>query len=251
MFKVILKTIGVTILIVYLAVCGFVWRTGEPPMVYKNVRVVICDSANAQFISRIDVMRVVTSADSLNPKGRLAAEFNAYALEQALEKNSLIENADCYPTPDSTLRIDIYQRRPILRIKSEDLGRDYYVDVNGQLMNYKASKKAVNVPLATGHITKEIATGPLFTLAEFLRDHPKWDRSICQIYVERNGDIRLIPVKGGHTILLGPIDDYKAKFERLETFYDKVLDRKGWNSYQTLNLKFKGQVVAEKVNKTN
>ena len=246
MFKIVLKTIGTVLLIAYLAVCGFVWRIGEPAMFYKDYRVVICDSANAQFITQSDVLRIMNSADSLRPKGKRVDQYNTYALEQALEKNSLIANADCYPTPDSLLRIDIYQRRPVLRVKSEDINRDFYVDENGEIMAYKPSKRAVNVPLATGHISREMATGPLFTLANFLLGHKRWNRNIVQIYVDTHGDIRLIPAKGDHTIIFGPIDDYEAKFERLDEFYDEVLDEKGWNSYKTLNLKFKGQVVAEK-----
>ena len=247
MLRIVFKTIGVLLLIAYLAVCGFVWRTHEPSMVYRDIRVHICDSATAQFIGQADIMRVVNSEETLNPLGKRADEFNAYALEQALQHNStLIADADCYPTPDSTLRIDIYQRRPILRIKSIDLTHDYYVDTEGELMSYKPSRKAVDVPLATGHISKEMAMGPLYTLATFLRHHKKWDRNITQIYVCSNGDIELIPKRGDHTILLGSIDNYEAKFERLETFYDKVLDKKGWNGYKTINLKFNNQVVAEK-----
>lgn len=245
MFRIVLKTIGVLLLMTYLAVCGFVWRTGEPEMTYRNVRVVICDSANAQFIGQHDVMRVVESADSLRPMGKSARQFNAYALEQALERNALIANADCYPTPDSTLRIDIYQRHPILRIKSNTM-QDSYVDTEGHLMTYRASRKAIDVPLATGTIDAEMATGELYTLAKFLQRHNKWNHDIQQIFVEANGEIRLIPRRGDHTILLGSTDDIEAKFDRLETFYDEVLDEKGWNRYKTLNLKFKNQVVAEK-----
>ncbi len=234
------------LLMAYLAVCGFVWRIGEQDMIYKDYRIVVCDSANAQFITRSDILKILNSADSLKPIGKPVSQYNAFALEQALEKNSLIANADCYPTPDSLLRIDIYQRRPILRVKSEDMGRDFYIDEDGKIMAYKPSKKAIDVPLATGHISKEIAQGALYTLADYLIHHKKWDHAITQIYVDSQGDIRMIPVKGDHTILFGPIDDYKVKFDRLETFYDEVLDEKGWNSYKTLNLKFKGQVVAEK-----
>lgn len=234
------------LLIAYLAVCGFVWRIGEPEMIYKDYRIVVCDSTDAQFITRSDILRIMNSADSLKPVGKQAKQYNAFALEQALEKNSLIANADCYPTPDSLLRIDIYQRHPILRIKSEDMGRDFYIDEDGEIMAYKPSKKAVDVPLATGHISKEMAQGPLYTLANYLIYHKKWNRNIVQIYVDSQGDIRLIPAKGDHTILFGSAEDCEIKFNRLETFYDEVLDEKGWNSYKTLNLKFKGQVVAEK-----
>jgi len=245
-FKVVLKTIGTVLLIAYLAVCGFVWRIGKPEMVYKDFRVTVCDSANAQFITQSDILKVINSDEKLKPIGKKADQYDAFALEEALEKNSLIANADCYPTPDSTLRIDIYQRRPILRVKSEAMARDFYIDEDGEFMSYKPSKKAIDVPLATGHISKEMATGSLYTLANYLIHHKKWNRNIVQIYVDSKGEIQLIPVKGDHIILFGSIDDYEAKFERLETFYDEVLDEKGWNSYKTLNLKFKGQVVAEK-----
>lgn len=245
MFKIVLKTIGFFLLMTYLAVCGFVWGMGEPAMVYRGVQVVICDSAKAQFIGKQDVMRVVNSSDSLSPVGKRADHFNAFALEQTLEHSALIADADCYPTPDSTLRIDIYQRHPILRVKSETM-RDSYVDTEGHLMAYKPSRNAIDVPLATGHINAEMATDALYTLAKYLNHHNKWNHDIQQIHVEANGEIRLIPRRGDHTILLGTADNLEAKFDRLETFYDEVLDKKGWNSYKTLNLKFKNQVVAEK-----
>lgn len=247
MFKVVLKTIGITLLITYLAVCGFIWRLGKPDMVYRDVKVVICDSTDAQFIDEQDVLHVVfRSADSLNPVGKKAKLFNAYHLEQVLENNSLIAEANCYPTPDSILRIDIYQRKPILRIKSNKLTHDCYLDNHGELMRYKASRRAIDVPLATGFVSQEIATSQLFELAKFLKKHHRWNKDIVQIYVEQNGDIRLVPRKGDHTILIGSVDNLETKLDHLETFYDEVLDRKGWNSYQTINLKFKGQVIAEK-----
>ncbi|MBP5764155.1 MAG: hypothetical protein J6W47_03505 [Bacteroidales bacterium] len=252
MFRIVLKTIGITLLIAYLAVCGWVWRLGQPEMVYREVRVVICDSTDTQFIDAEDILQVVFGKDkALNPVGRKAAQFNAYQLQQVLEQNTLIAQADCYPTPDSTLRIDIYQRKPILRIKSDKLTHDCYLDREGELMQYKPSLRAVEVPVATGHITREIATGPLYDLARFLRKHKRWSSDIVQIHVEKNGDFLLVPRKGSHVILLGPADDLETKFDNLDTFYRKVLDKKGWNLYQKINLKFKGQVVAEKKQQNN
>lgn len=247
MFKTVLRTIGITLLIVYLSVCGFIWRLNKPDMVYREVRVVICDSTDAQFIDEQDILQVVFhSADSLNPIGKKADLYDAYQLEKILERNTLIADANCYPTPDSILRIDIYQRKPILRIKSNSLNHDCYLDREGELMIYKPSRHAVEVPVATGFVTKEIAQGPLFELAKYLRGHKRWREEIVQIYVENNGDFLLVPRKGDHTILLGPVDELETKFDHLETFYKKVLDKKGWNSYRNINLKFKGQIVAEK-----
>lgn len=237
------------LLIAYLAVSGFIWRTGQPPMVYKDVKVVICDSAVAQFVSKTDILRVMNSADSLRPIGKRVDRFNTLRLEQVLEKSTLIANADCYPTPDSTLRIDIYQRHPILRVKSEDSGRDYFVDLDGEIMAFKHSKKAIDVPLATGHISDKMAKDQLYDLAKYLGKHHKWNELVVQIYVDSNGEIILIPREGDHTIVIGSTDNLDGKFEKLETFYKKVLNQKGWNTYKTINLKFKGQVVGEKRDK--
>lgn len=245
MLKTIFKTIGVTLLIAYLAIAGFVWDIGQPPRVYRQYSVVICDSTDTQFIDVRDIEQLLR-ADSLNPRGKRVDAYSASRLQKALLRNPLIARADCYPTPDSTLRIDIYQRHPMLRIKSSVLDRDYYVDTEGRLMAYKPSRKAISVPLATGHITREMATTDLVRLVGYLDDHRHWRNAFTQIHVEPNGDVRLVPRKGDHTVLLGPVADLDSKFDRLRTFQEKVLDRKGWNAYQTLNLKFKGQVIAEK-----
>lgn len=232
-------------LVTYLAICGFVWRMGNEPQTYRDVRVVICDSDQAQFIGAADVMRAI-APDSLNPVGRKVEDYDTYKLQQLIGRNSLVQSVNCYPTPDSALRIDIYQRMPLLRIKSSELDRDYYLDTEGKLMRFKASAKPVQVPLATGHITEERATGDLFVLAEYLDEHALWRNAFTQIYVESNGDIRLVPRVGDHTVLLGSADDLDKKFNHLELFYEKVLQKKGWNKYKTINLKFKGQVVAER-----
>lgn len=244
MYKIVLKTIGCILLIAYLAVCGFVWRIGNEPQKYRSVHVAICDSDQAQFIGAIDVLRAI-QPDSINPLGHQVAEYNTYRLQQLIKRNSLIRDVYCYPTPDSALQIDLYQRIPLLRIKSSKLNRDYYLDTEGNLMRYKASAKPVQVPLATGHISEQYATTDLFVLAEFLDNHKLWRNAFTQIYVEENGDIRLIPRIGDHTVLLGPANDIEQKFDHLERFYKKVLNKKGWNLYKTINLKFKGQVVAE------
>ncbi|MDO4497649.1 MAG: cell division protein FtsQ, partial [Bacteroidales bacterium] len=117
---------------------------------------------------------------------------------------------------------------------------------DGELMTYRYSRLPVQVPLATGHISQTMATNSLYTLAQFLQNEDFWRNFFTQIYVESNGDIRLVPRVGEHTVLLGPIDNYEEKFEHLRLFYRKVLSKTGWDRYKTINLKYKGQVVAEK-----
>lgn len=245
MLKIAFQSIGVFLLIAYVAVAGFVWRIGNEPMRYRDVKVTICDSLDAQFIEANELL-IALRPDSINPVGHVVGDYDTYHLQQLIQRNPLVRKVNCYHTPDSLLRIDIYQRHPMLRIKSQELLRDYYLDTDGELMNFKLSRRPIQVPLATGHITHEIATGPLYQLAQFLQDEELWNNAFTQIHVEENGDIRLVPRVGDHTVLIGSADNLEEKFDNLKRFYKKALNKKGWNSYRTINLKYKGQVIGEK-----
>jgi len=51
---------------------------------------------------------------------------------------------------------------------------------------------------------------------------------------------------GNHTIVFGSADQIENKFEKLKTFYIKGLNAVGWEQYKKINLKYEGQIVAEK-----
>ncbi|MDO4497900.1 MAG: cell division protein FtsQ, partial [Bacteroidales bacterium] len=87
-------------------------------MRYNKVQVVICDSLEAQFIEAKDV-HTALRPDSVNPIGKSIEEYDTYRLEKLIKRNPLVRDARCYHTPDSSLRIDVFQRHPILRIKSQ------------------------------------------------------------------------------------------------------------------------------------
>jgi cell division protein FtsQ len=177
--------------------------------------------------------------------GKEVTAVNTDQLSQRLEQNKLVRRADCYHTPDSILRIDIYQRHPIMRVMTTR-GSDFYIDREGELMPVQSNAPAMHLPLATGEVTPELARGPLYEFAQFLQKNRFWRSEITQIHVRSDGDVELIPRVGQHVILMGPLTDYEAKLKKLLTFYDKVPEHRGWNAYRVINLKFKGQVIGER-----
>jgi cell division protein FtsQ len=66
------------------------------------------------------------------------------------------------------------------------------------------------------------------------------------LFVDNYNDILLIPKVGNHSIVFGSAEHLDSKFARLLTFYKKGLNAVGWQKYQHINLKFEGQIVAEK-----
>jgi cell division protein FtsQ len=64
------------------------------------------------------------------------------------------------------------------------------------------------------------------------------------VYVNKQGEFELIPRVGNHRILLGGADDISSKLKRLKTFYtSKDVNVKELNMYDTINLKYKNQLV--------
>ena len=57
----------------------------------------------------------------------------------------------------------------------------------------------------------------------------------------------MVPRIGPHIIILGSIDNYEAKFEKLWLFYTEGLKNVGWNQYLKINLKYKDQIVCSKI----
>ena len=89
-------------------------------------------------------------------------------------------------------------------------------------------------------------TTAIWKLASFLDDEDDYRALIDQIFVERDGNMMMVPKVGDHIIELGAVDNLETKFSNLLTFYRKGMPRAGWNTYSKISLKFKGQVVCTK-----
>jgi cell division protein FtsQ len=71
-----------------------------------------------------------------------------------------------------------------------------------------------------------------------------WKAQIEQIYI--GNDVELVPLAGSHIIVLGNFQDIDEKMNKLLVFYQHGLNKVGWNIYETINLKYKNQIVCSK-----
>ena len=90
----------------------------------------------------------------------------------------------------------------------------------------------------------------LINFVSCIEEDSFWRAEIVQIVVSTmsSGDpeIELVPRAGDHTVLLGSLDDVDEKLERLLSFYENGLRNIGWESFRTISVKYKGQVVCTK-----
>ncbi len=142
------------------------------------------------------------------------------------------------------------------------MNNDYYVDEEGNEMpltrHYASSLneetrestlkrlEKLRIMVATGNIEKEFAKSDLYNFVLFLQKDHFWNDQIVQIYVNADHDVELVPLVGNQRILLGSLDDYPEKLEKLRLFYDQAIPKVGWEKYSMINLKYKNQIVCTK-----
>ena len=200
---------------------------------------------------------------------QLISKIDTRKIEQLVYNNPSALKADVYTTVDGKVKIEIKQRKPVLRVFN-DSGESFYIDEQGWLMPLSA-KFTSRVLVANGFIEvaysgrykntvldekkvliHEKDTGrtdilsDLFLLTKYINESYFWNAQITQLFVNADKEIELIPRVGNHTILFGDISDMDEKFEKLMIFYKKGLTKVGWNTYSQINLKFKNQVVCRK-----
>ncbi|MBX2846158.1 MAG: hypothetical protein KTR13_08080 [Saprospiraceae bacterium] len=204
-----------------------------------------------KFVQEADLQPAVaflsdtTQVHSLN-------KVDLQTIEEKVAKNKYVERCKVYINNSKKLQIDVLQRQPQLRVINNS-GVSYYLDENG--IKFPLSPTFTpNVPVVTGYVrySQDSLGNPgaevhhLLSLCKFIEDDKQLSSLISQIVVNRNGDFELIPRTGSHTILIGNSNLLEDKFNRLKIFYDEGLSRLGWDTYNQINLKYEGQVIAKK-----
>ncbi|MDR0799379.1 MAG: cell division protein FtsQ/DivIB [Dysgonamonadaceae bacterium] len=214
-------------------------RKAKEPTVCNQLVVELVDAPENRAIGETGVIQVLQKAH-LNPVGKDLSQVSTANIEQTLETNRFVKQAKCYKSINGDVHVTIRQRTPVLRIITANA--NYYIDDEGKSMPVPENYSAY-VPVATGAIKETFAQKELYELILFLQKDKYWNDKVEQIYVDANQEIELTPRIGNHQILLGKSENYSEKLSKLKLFYNKGLDKVGWNKYSQINVKYKNQVV--------
>ena len=240
--KRILSIILATIFSGYLICALFILQGAKQDASCNNLIVVIKDSTDRNFLTANDIISSLKNTQ-LDPIHKPMKSINTHVIEQKIAENALVSTVTVYKTPAGSVKIEITQKTPVLRVFTAR--ESYYVDESGQVMplNYQ---HAVYLPVASGSIEKSLATTELYKFALFLHKHNFWNNQIEQIYVHPNREVELIPRIGNHRIILGYLEDFEEKMHHLRLFYEQAIPKIGWEKYEVINLKYKKQIVCIK-----
>lgn len=264
MFRKILTYLGYTILLGalggYFFFANMIEQKGKSKEVCKEIKITLVDSAKNRFVTAQEILQIL---DGFMGKtvGKQNKTINLNLIEELLQKRSAIKDAQVHLTREGKMFIDITQRRPVLRIQTENGG--FYVDDTEYIFPLVETFTSY-VPIVSGHIPLIINSehrgkaleddknwmSRILEMGAFLDKNPFWSAQIEQIYVDSNGDILLYPRVGNQKIIFGDLKDIEEKFGKLQAFYKTVVQEEGWDKYSSVNLKYKNQIVC-KLNKKN
>jgi cell division protein FtsQ len=215
----------------------------------KDYTIAIKGVRNNFFIDKKDIEELLIKKIQKDIKGQPVSSFSLHELEQILEHNDWIDEAELYFDNRDVLHISVTEREPVARIFTTG-GNSFYIDSLGTKMPL-SEKLSARVPMFTNFPDKKILSEKDSSLlsdvrvtANFIINDPFWMSQVAQIDISPEKKLEMFPVVGNHIVKLGNSENIAEKFRRLMVFYKQVLSKTGFDKYKLISVEFKGQVVA-------
>lgn len=228
--------------------------------VCKKMKVTVDWESGNQFITDKMVKTLVNRMGYVEGETKME-EINSQQIENKIMDLPSAKNAMVFKNINGELKINITQRKPILRVINTN-GRSFYIDSEGNIMplssEYTARVVVVNGELnesmkwnineikANDSLKKETMLDEIYDFVKTYRKDEFFKAQIEQIYITKNKEFEVIPKVGNQKILFGKPSKMKEKLKNLKMFYMDGINPENLNLYTTINLKFNGQIVCTK-----
>lgn len=222
-----------------------------------------------------DTLPLVTPArvrgwlDSAGVKleGEPLENINTRQIVGTILAQPLVSGARAWVEHSGHLHVRVGQRRPLARLVVGDV--DAYVSddlwvlplVAGEPQDVAVVSGDFALPFEGGYY------GPLdagsdeknllflrkiLNFVELVEEDSFWSDEVLQIDVRRSAtpwsepEVELSVRSARFRVLLGTLDDIRAKLDKLELFYKNVLPHEGWEAFATLDARNRGQIVTRR-----
>ena len=220
---------------------GILWaRSKSLGELCTAVDVEVIDADSTSFVTPQGVLNDL-KGQGISVVGKRMGEIDASDIEEALRQSPYLENADCIKCQDGRMLIRVSQLVPVLRVFDGD--ESYYVNRAGKHIAV-TSFYHCDVPVVRGHFTRKFPATRLLPLIDYVERDSLLHSLITMYQVRDTNNIILIPNLSGHVINIGNADGFDNKFAKLKLFYNEVMPKRGWNTYDTISVKWNHQIVA-------
>jgi cell division protein FtsQ len=213
-----------------------------------GMEVHISNGSKYHFLDDKQVMDMVVNNRHLDINHIPLNKLDIRTMENIVASNPWVANAEAFIDNKHVLQLYVTQRVPVVRVFEKE-GGSYYLDamlsempLSDNYVHYTAV--VTNVPELKDDSTGRSFKTQIVTLVKFIERDTFWNAQVSQIIMDSNSIFEFVPVMGSQRVIIGDTSRLKDKFENLMIFYKKVMNRIGWDKYEVLDLRYKGQVVA-------
>jgi cell division protein FtsQ len=227
---------------------------------YKSFSIEILNPSEVAMITSDEINELVINNFG-TIKGSPILKTDLYKLETLVGANPYVAYCEVFQTIGGGLVLKAKVREPLVRIINLD-NQQFYLDRSGyaipvnpahpshvivangligdRFVSLDKSEKSLNTFADTSVLRQIYPVAFHIAGDEFLGSF------IDQIYINERHEMELVPKIGSQSIIFGNSDDAAEKLENLKSFYQKVMSKIDWNTYKTISLKYKNQVVCTK-----
>ena len=211
----------------------------------RGIDITIVEGHTTDSVSRRGVLAEISRYPEKIVGSQIPA-INTRKLETYLKSFPQFEDVVCSFSTDGRLNVKVTPMVPEIRVFDDTAS--YYINKDGKKMVSKASF-FVDVPVVSGKFNEQFQPKDVLPVTRFIAKDPMLSQLVGMVRVDDGDNILLVPRIHGHVINFGDTSRLQEKKNALLAIYRKVLPYKGWEEYDTISVKFRGQVVATRRNK--
>lgn len=209
----------------------------------------ISGSGDHYFIDKKDITDQLTGNGAVIVKGRSIKLFDLKKMEEKLERNAWISDAELFFDNRQLLLVKIKERQPIARVFTIT-GNSFYIDSSLTRLPL-SDKTSARLPVFTGFPTDKeklstqdkLLMQQMKLMSNYIRANSFWMAQVAQVDITASRTFEIIPTIGNTIIEFGDGLDCDKKFKRLLLFYQQVISKTGFSIYERIKVQFAGQVV--------
>lgn len=180
--------------------------------------------------------------------GEPSERINTAKIKAFLSKLDAFENVECMMAANGSLNIVVTPMVPEFRVL-DPRGDSYYVNKDGKKIKSNADFFK-DVPVVIGQFQPHFPFKKILPVIRYVHNDPELSALVTGFKVTDPENILLLPRIQGHVINIGNAGELDRKKKAILTAYRRVLPMKGWNTYDTISVKYRNQIVATRSDKT-
>ena len=205
-------------------------------------------SSDSTFVPKEKIESIL---DNILIEDSLNINFNN--IEKTLNSYPHIKNSILYKDLTGNLNVIVDQFQPIARIIYKNKAKTYF-DIDGELfptsLDYSHRVPLIYLPSKIKFLKNNLNNTDfgvdLLNMVKYIENDKFLSKIISEIEVDNYKNIIIQPQISKQKIIFGYPDDLVNKFNKIKIFYEDIAPAKGWNTYISVNVKYRNQIICDK-----